>query len=113
MPDKRLLTLLLLSIHLFSISYYDAGVRGQIPPFLCDTLQFFAYYPCQCEPKPGQATEKDLYPSPTAAPAIQKRRPVTVEEGKEAFKLSHNRGGAGGGQVHQGRRDRRRLKGSS
>ena len=119
------------------ISYHDAGLRGQIPSFLCDTLQFFAYHACACEPKPGQAPEENeqratpfptplptplptpiptplptvsnTVPVPAPLPTFATQRPVPVDEGKSAVKMSSQRGGAGGGQHHSGRV--RRLKG--
>lgn len=88
--------------------YYDGGRRGQIPEYLCDPLQFFAFEPCGCDDRGsgGRAPELDdpspSDPAPNPAPsAVQQRKPSPPDSRP---KLSANRGGAGGGQVHPGRR---------
>lgn len=35
--------------------YYFGGLRGDIPPFLCDPLRYFASDPCGCSSSPSRA----------------------------------------------------------
>jgi hypothetical protein len=89
--------------------YYKYGMEGRIQNHLCQSLQYFAYEPCGCGKfnpffkAPANTGNKGKTPQTTRAP--------DPDAGKDCQKLSGNRGGAGGGQCHGGRKLRYHLKG--